>query len=225
VPRTHRSEVRDRHWRQHTEERLPVVHLIDGDHHLRSGLEHQEEGAHGFVVSEYAAVAAFIASYDGARPSCILIRLLKDHRGVAETLRRLAEHSIHLPVIVLADHADIPTVVECMKLGASDFLELPIDLEDLRQRIEDLLADDAERARTDTEIAAASRRFVNLSQRERQILDLILHGSGSKEIGRLLDISSKTVDVHRTNLMRKVGVTSVTQLVNMALSIRHHRKT
>jgi FixJ family two-component response regulator len=217
---TIRDGARDR--RQHGDDHNSTVFVIDSDLEHRVRLE-PGRGLHPFAIAEYASVSAFIADYDGARPACILLHLRVRGPNGIEALRRLDQQRIPLPVLILMDNADVATAVQMMKRGAADFLEAPIDVDELHNRIDDLLTADTERARADAAIHDASRRFTNLSQREHQILEMLLHGQGSKEIARHLGISSKTVDVHRTNLMRKVGVTSVAQLVNLALSIRHSR--
>lgn len=196
--------------------------MIDPDLEHRVPLE-PGRCLHPFAVAEYTSVSAFIADYDGARPGCIVLHLRVRGPNGLEALRRLDQQHIPLPVFILMDNANVATAVQLMKRGAADFLEAPIDLDELHSRIDDLLSADSERARNDAAIYDASRRFTNLSQREHQILEMLLRGQGSKEIARHLGISSKTVDVHRTNLMRKVGVTSVAQLVNLALSVRHSR--
>ena len=205
-----------------TELGAPAVHIIEEEAGLRALLE-GESGALSIAIHGYASMGEFLETYDGSRPGCALLHLPLADMSPEEALRRLAQNNIKLPTMVLAEQADVATVVQCMKLGAFDFMEIPVESERLRHRVEDLIVDDVERAREDAALSAASMRFVALSPRERQILDQIVHGAGSKEIARLLGISSKTVDVHRTNLMRKVGVASVAQLINLALSVRHGR--
>ena len=222
MPSAVRSDLRGRR-RPLVDEYTPTAHVIGQASGLPPGFGQSANGQVFFRVQRYTGVAGFLASYGGARPGCIVIDLpLPDMSGV-EAMHGLAQHEVAMPVIILSEQADIPTVVQCIKLGATDFIEKPIDPVDLQHRIEDMIADDIERARADTEMSAVSRRFDTLSQREHEILELILRGAGSKEIARLLDISSKTVDVHRTNLMRKVGVSSVTQLIYLGLSLRHRR--
>jgi two-component system, LuxR family, response regulator FixJ len=220
MPSAVRSDLRSRR-RSFVDDHMPTAHVIGEDPALHVGFT---QGANGYAfrVMHYGSVATFVASYGGTRPGCIVICLpLPDMTGV-EALRELGQHDIALPIIILSEVADTPTVVQCMKFGASDFLEKPIDPVALHQRIEDMIAEDAEHAHDDAEMSAISRRFDTLSQREGEILELILRGAGSKEIAKQLNISSKTVDVHRTNLMRKVGVSSVTQLIYLGLSVRRH---
>jgi two-component system response regulator TtrR len=222
VPFAVRSDARDRRRRVTADDHLPTAHIICGDRSSRIGLA-RAAGDHTFTIKDYATVGSFIAAYDGSRPGVIVVYLPMPNMSGMDALHNFAQHGVVLPVMMVSEHADVSTAVQCMKLGASDFVEAPIDPADLHQRIADMLADDEERARADAEMSAISRRFETLSQREQEILEMILRGAGSKEIARLLDISSKTVDVHRTNLMRKVGVSSVTQLVYLGLSVRHRR--
>ena len=130
--------------------------------------------------------------------------------------RELAERAIDLPVIVLTGHGNVQVAVHAMKAGAVDFVEKPFDNELLLDRIQKAVAEsvraDGERVKRN-EIA---NRMRLLSPRERQVLDLVVAGETNKGVARHLDISERTVEIHRANVMRKMQAKSLADLVKMA---------
>ena len=133
-----------------------------------------------------------------------------------ELQRELAERAIDLPVIVLTGHGNVQVAVHAMKAGAVDFVEKPFDNELLLDRIQKAVAEsvraDGERVKRN-EIADRMRL---LSPRERQVLDLVVAGETNKGVARHLDISERTVEIHRANAMRKMRAKSLADLVLMA---------
>jgi len=135
-----------------------------------------------------------------------------------ELQRELAERAIDLPVIVLTGHGNVQVAVHAMKAGAIDFVEKPFDNELLLDRIQKAVAEsvraDGERVKRN-EIA---KRMRLLSPRERQVLDLVVAGETNKGVARHLDISERTVEIHRANVMRKMRARSLADLVLLAAS-------
>jgi len=139
-----------------------------------------------------------------------------------EALTRFAERNIRLPVIMLTGYGDVPTAVRSLKRGAVDFIQKPFNPQFLLERIQASIAEDAARAGEEEQCAALEQRFNELTAREKEILVQVIDGHTSKEIARVLGISDKTVDVHRTNIMRKVGAASVAELVKLAMTVRRN---
>jgi FixJ family two-component response regulator len=193
-----------------------TVYVVDDDPDVGKTIALAAEPA-GLQVIALASAEAFLAAYDGRRPGCIVLDvMLPGMTGVA-ALRRFAQDGIRLPVIMLSGYGDIPTAVACMRLGALDFVEKPFKLPALFDSIRSAIAQDSERIEPDRAADLANRRLANLSSRERQVLQLVIEGKSSKGIGQLLGISDKTVDVHRSNMMRKAGTRSVAELVKLAV--------
>lgn len=197
----------------------PIVHVVDDDADVREVVARLVESV-GLAAQAFSSAQEFLSSYDGSRPGCIVLDLRMPVMTGIEALTRFAERDIKLPVIMLTGHGDVPSAVRSLKRGAADFIEKPFNPQVLLERIQAAVAEDAARAEADQRSATLKQRFSGLSRRESEILNLVIEGKTSKQIARQLGISDKTVDVHRTNLMRKVGVTSVAELVKLAVTAR-----
>jgi two-component system response regulator FixJ len=135
-----------------------------------------------------------------------------------ELLRRLKKMDVHLPVIVITGHGDIPLAVEAMRLGAADFLEKPFDDDALMSSVRAALAKEHEEGRRQAEKADVIGRVATLSQRERQVLEGLVAGKPNKIIAHDLSISPRTIEIYRANVMTKMQAASLSALVRMALS-------
>lgn len=196
-----------------------VVHIIDDDASLRKMVV-KLVGSVGLASKSYSSAQEFLLSYDGSRPGCVILDLRMPGMTGTQALTHFAEKGVKLPVIILTGYGDIPTAVRSLKHGAVDFIQKPFHPQFFLERIQTSIAEDAMRAQADHASSVLAQRFLGLSPREKQILELVVDGKTSKEIARKLDISSRTVDVHRTNLMRKVGVSSVAELVSLSMTAR-----
>jgi two-component system response regulator FixJ len=148
-------------------------------------------------------------------PDILLDLRMPDMDGL-EVQARLAELGVRLPVIVVSGHGDVATAVQAMKAGALDFLEKPIDERQLLIAIEAALAEGAPKARDDEAMRAVQRMAV-LSPRERQVLEGIVSGKPNKMIAYDLKISIRTVEVHRTRLMVRLGTHSLAEAIRTAV--------
>jgi two-component system response regulator FixJ len=129
---------------------------------------------------------------------------------------RLGALGVHLPVIVVTGHGDVPTAVRAMKAGALDFIEKPIEEDRLLTAIKAALLEGARKTR-DGEAVQAARRMATLSPRERQVLERIVSGRPNKLIAYDLNISIRTVEVHRTRLMVRLGTHSIAEAIRIAV--------
>jgi two-component system response regulator FixJ len=134
-----------------------------------------------------------------------------------ELMRQLKARGRAFPVIVMTGHGDVPLAVEAMKLGAFDFLEKPFDDEVLIEQIKAALQQGAAIAEADLQSREIAERIESLSARERQVLEGLLAGQPNKVIGRELAISPRTVEIYRANVMAKMKVSSVSELVRLTL--------
>jgi FixJ family two-component response regulator len=193
----------------------PVVFIVDDDAAVRRFLSGLIESVE-LRVKAYASAQEFLDSYEAGQPGCLVLDVRMPGMSGLELQRELADRAIDLPVIILTGHGNVQLAVHAMKAGAVDFVEKPFDNELLLDRIqravaESLRADD-ERIKWD-EIAERKRR---LTPRQRQVLDLIVAGETNKGVARHLDISARTVEIHRANVMRKMRAKSLADLVMMA---------
>jgi two-component system response regulator FixJ len=193
-----------------------VVHLIDDDEAVRQALAFLLATA-GHAVRVYDSAEAFLAAAGTAQAGCIVSDVRMPGLDGIALQRRLKEIGITLPVVIMTGHADVPLAVEAMKAGAVDFIEKPFDDEVLLSAIREALSRQGETARIDAERGQIRARIDALSDRERQVLDGLVAGHPNKTIAYDLQLSPRTVEVHRANLMIKMGANSLSDLVRMAL--------
>jgi two-component system response regulator FixJ len=192
------------------------VHVIDDDDAARDALRFMLEAA-GVRVRTYESAHQFLTGLAKAEPGCVITDVRMPEITGIQLLERLKSTDNPFPVIVITGHGDIPLAVEAMKLGAADFFEKPYDDEALLAAVQSALnrqQDDAERQAA---AAAVRSRLASLSQRERQVLDGLVAGHPNKIIAHNLQISPRTVEIYRANVMTKMEAASLSELVRMAL--------
>jgi two-component system response regulator FixJ len=193
-----------------------VVHVIDDDESVRHALAFLLATS-GIPVRVHESGDAFLATIDGLQPGCILTDIRMPGTDGLALQRKLLERGVKLPVIVMTGHGDVPMAVEAMKAGAVDFIEKPFDDAVLLKAIQSALDLYNEQGRRDSEAAQITAKVNGLSVRERQVLDGLIAGRANKTIAYDLDISPRTVEIHRANVMTKMGAGSLSELVRMAL--------
>ena len=193
-----------------------VVHLIDDDEAVRQALAFLLATA-GHAVRVYESGEAFLAAAKTAQPGCIVSDVRMPGIDGLALLRHLREVDIKLPVVIMTGHADVPLAVEAMKSGAVDFIEKPFDDEVLLSAIRVALSRQDETGERDAELVRIHTKIDSLSERERQVLDGLIAGHPNKTIAYDLDLSPRTVEVHRANVMIKMAASSLSDLVRMAL--------
>jgi two-component system response regulator FixJ len=196
-----------------------IVHLIDDDDGVRQSLAFLLATA-GLAVRVYESGAAFLAALGTLQPGCIVSDVRMPGIDGLELQRRLKALGVHLPMIIMTGHADVPLAVEAMKAGAVDFIEKPFDDELLLSAIRVALDRYNELDHYETEVVRIQTRLQSLSPRERQVLDGLLAGYPNKTIAYDLKLSPRTVEVHRANVMMKMGANSLSGLVRMAVQAK-----
>ncbi|HEX2167406.1 MAG TPA: response regulator [Longimicrobiales bacterium] len=193
-----------------------TVLVVDDDARVRIALE-RLIGSAGYEVQTFGSATELLDAWHDPGPACVLLDVrLPDLDGL-ELHRRLQKLGVYLPVIFMTGYADIPTSVRAMKAGAFDFLTKPVETGVLMRTIRDALEEEA-RARSErVEVEELARRYSSLTRRETQIMQLVLDGMLNKEIARALGISEKTVKVHRSRVMSKMGARRVANLVHYAM--------
>ncbi|MGZ5038548.1 MAG: response regulator transcription factor [Usitatibacter sp.] len=195
----------------------PTVFVVDDDASTRELLEWLMK-KNGLGVEAYADASSFLGAYEPGRPGCLVLDLNMPGMSGLDLQHSLKERGVLLPVIFLSGRADIPKAVQAVREGAIDFIEKPFDylrvVELVRQCLE---RDRAARAGRERK-RLACERLAQLTQREREVLDLVVAGKMNREIAEGLDISIKTVEAHRARLMEKLGVSSVAELVQAVVA-------
>ena len=197
-----------------------IVYIIDDDEAVRDSLRWLLE-ANEFRVRDFTGAEQFLAMIEaegGASPVCCLVADVRMPGMSGLQLHdELLARRLAIPLVFITGHGDVPMAVSSMKKGAVDFLEKPFNDEHLRTLVSQCLHRAAELLQTqDTERLAASR-LARLTQRERQVLTLIVAGRLNKQIADDLSISIKTVEAHRANIMEKLGARTMADLMKIAL--------
>lgn len=191
-----------------------IVQIIDDDAGMRKSLKMLIESA-SLKVKSYASAEEFLEDAEPDRLGCIILDLRMPGMSGIELLQRLRTEMVDTPVIIISGHADIPTTVRGMKLGAIDVLEKPVEplvlIETIRRSID--LCSAIHRRRNDNESVCG--RFKALTQRELEMLKLIVDGHSNKQIAFDMGISVKTVANHRANLMAKTGASNAADLARL----------
>jgi FixJ family two-component response regulator len=169
----------------------------------------------GLEVKTYTSAPAFLSAYDPAQPGCLVLDVRMSGMSGLELQSRLNELDYGIPTIIITGHADVPMAVEAMKAGALDFIEKPFRDQVLLDNIQRAIDWDARTRRRRQEMRDVQARIRLLTQREREIMDLLVQGKTNKAIAYELGISQKTVDFHRANILQKVEVASVVELVRL----------
>lgn len=198
-----------------TMSRERIVHLVDDDPDFRQSLARLLE-ATGHTTTSYASGEVFLAVAPSLSEGCVLLDVQMprmDGLAVLEALRKLG---MSMPVIVMTVQGDVATVVRAMRAGASDFVAKPFDEEPLLAKIDTALVQPAP-YRQDLEVARAIERVATLSRREHQVLTGLLAGRPSKVIAFELNISVRTVEVHRARLMERLGAHTLAETIRIGV--------
>lgn len=197
----------------------PFIYLVDDDDSVRRSIGFMLKTS-GFSVRAYPSGIDFLKDVKALDPGCILLDIRMPDMDGLEVQRELAARGIAMPVIVLTGHGDVATAVEAMKNGASDFIEKPFEKAVLLEAIERA----SERLARAEESSASEReakvRIAALTARERDVLRELARGHPNKTIAYDLGISPRTVEVHRANVMTKLGVRSLSEALRIAFAAR-----
>ena len=193
----------------------PIVFVIDDDASIRNALKGLISSV-GLHVELFGSAQEFLRSSRPDAPSCLVLDVRLPGISGLDFQRELARANIHIPIIFITGHGDIPMSVRAMKAGAVEFLTKPFRDQDLLDAIQVALERDRARRQQEAEIALLRERFESLTPREREVLPLVVSGLLNKQIAAEIGTSETTVKVHRGQLMRKMGADSLADLVRMA---------
>jgi len=194
-----------------------TLHIVDDDDHVRESAALLLESA-GYNVSSYPSGLAFLAQFDPAVPACVLLDIHMPQMDGLEVQRRLVERNVAFPVIVLTGQGDVAIAVQAMKNGAFEFLEKPYVNEVLLQAVREAFGK-LEATTEDRAVTADARAGIaKLTGRELQVMQGLLAGLPNKLIAYELDISVRTVEIYRANVMEKLDARSLSTAVRLALA-------
>jgi len=196
----------------------PTVHIVDDDPDMRDSLRWLLRTV-GLRATTYATAEEFAREYVEEGPACLVLDVRMPGVGGLDLFEDLTARGVRLPVLFITAHADVPMAVRAMKSGAAEFLEKPFNGQVLLEKIQRALRDDAARLARRTAAEGLAARFAALTGKEREVLAMIREGRPNKEIARLLDITPRAVELRRASLMRKLGASSLPELLHLAIGL------
>lgn len=194
-----------------------VLYVVDDNADVRKSL-HFALDSSDVMVWPFGAPADFLDSLDDLIPAPILLDVRMPKIDGIQLLQIVRERSIEWPVIMMTAHGDIPVAVASMKLGALDFLEKPFAIERLEEMLDVAYAKVSEVVVTSEQRNRAMTTFDALSGREKQVALALASGKSNKEIANDLDISPRTVEIHRASALKKLGVKSTAEAVRLLIA-------
>ncbi|RIX46766.1 MAG: DNA-binding response regulator [Rhodocyclales bacterium GT-UBC] len=192
----------------------PQAHLVDDDEAIRDALSWLLL-SRGIPCTTYASAEAFLSTWNPGLAGCVVLDMRMSGMSGLDCFDRLREQKSTLPVIFLTGHGDVPLAVSTLKKGAFDFFEKPLNDNDLATRIQEAMELDARQRADNATADSLNARISSLTTREKQIMELVLAGKFNKVIADELNISMRTVEVHRANLFDKMQVKTAVELANL----------
>ncbi len=190
----------------------PLIHLIDDDAAVRDGLSLLISTV-GLRVQPWADPQAFMTGFDRDTIGAIVLDVRMPGISGLTVLESLVAQGVDQPVIMLTGHGTVEMCRRAFKSGAAEFLEKPVNDEQLLEALQNAVRQHVKSRERNKNDRQAQERFAQLSEREREVLGLIVAGLTNKEIGRALDVSPRTVETHRANLFAKLEAESLAQLI------------
>ncbi|MCL4221708.1 MAG: response regulator [Phycisphaerales bacterium] len=192
----------------------PTVYIVDDRADDRDRLRAMVESI-DLDTATFSNARDFLAARVPAQPGCLVLDLRMPGMDGLELQAELASRGDDLPIIFVTAYAEVPAAVQAMRAGAVDFMSKPVCEHDLLRVVRTAIALDTERRQRRSKAREGARRLATLSAREREVLELVLQGKSSKGIADILSISARTVDVHRSHIIHKMGATCLPDLYRL----------
>ena len=196
-----------------------TVYIVEDDEAVRDSLSLLLE-SEGLAVRAYDRASRFLEDWRPDMAGCVVLDIRMPEMDGMELQEALLERGSDLPIIFVTGHGDVPLAVEAMRKGAVDFIEKPYHEEQLLEKIRAALSENAEHRQVREEKQVVLERLAELTPREREIMDRMIAGQANKVIAIELNISQRTVEIHRSRVMHKMGTHSLAQLVRMVLNVQ-----
>ncbi len=194
-------------------DKQPIVYIVDDDEAIRKALLFLMK-SEGLFAKDYASAEAFLATVTTATYGCLLLDVRMSGISGLDLQQKLRQEHASLSVIIMTGHGDVAMAVQAMKAGAMDFIEKPFDNEQLLKQVHVCLKQRKYQARHEEEV----QRLKRLTKRERQVMDLLVEGNQNKVIASKLNISPRTVELHRAKIMEKLETKSLSHVVRISLA-------
>ena len=199
--------------------------VVDDDEAVRNSLRLLLKSV-GLNPLTLASAQEFLNVYDPAHPGCLVLDVRMPQMSGLEVQEQLNLRGAVIPVIFITGHGDIPMAVEAMQAGAFDFLQKPFRDQDLIDRIQRALEKDRTNRTALVQRGVLRERLESLTPREREVLTMVVAGQPNKIMAADLNVSQRTVEIHRSRVMEKMGASSLAQLVRMMMELdeKHSRR-
>jgi FixJ family two-component response regulator len=196
-----------------------TVFIVDDDEEVRDALQLLMASI-GLASETYASAQEYLDTFDPDRAGCLVLDVrMKGMSGLA-LQEHLATLPLHPPIIIITGHGDVPMAVQAVQAGATDFLEKPFNDQVLLDSIHRAIEQDAKRRGIVSQQAEVQKKLERLTEREKEVMNLVIAGKRNKVIAYDLKISQSTVEAHRSKVMEKMQAGSLSDLMRMMLSIR-----
>jgi two-component system, LuxR family, response regulator FixJ len=195
-----------------------TVYIVDDDPDMRDSLRWLMKTV-GLHVEVYGSAAEFLEDFAPGGPGCLVFDVRMPGMSGLDLYEALVARGEGMPVIFITAYADVPMAIRAMKSGAIEFVEKPFDRQELLDRVQRAIQDDVERRRLLADREALRRRFGRLTEKEREVLELIKQGQPNKAISASLDITSRAVEMRRSSLMKKLGVRTLAELLRLTIAL------
>ncbi|VAW70614.1 Two-component transcriptional response regulator, LuxR family [hydrothermal vent metagenome] len=195
---------------------LPVTRIVDDDRIARESLKWLVESAH-LTTQTFESGEVFLQQFEPDRPGCVILDVRMPDINGMELFSRLKQSGAEIPVIIVTGHADVAMAVRAMKAGVFDLVEKPYNDALMLELIQSAIISDRDNREQRSKVTTIQHRINRLTPREYEVMAFILNSKQNKIIASDLGISIKTVELHRANLMNKMGASSSTELVKMAM--------
>jgi RNA polymerase sigma factor (sigma-70 family) len=196
-----------------------TVYVVDDDASARDSLCWLL-GTEKLRTRAFASAGDFLGQWSSGWSGCVTLDIRMPDMSGLQVQQELQRRGNRMPVVILTGHADVPIAIRAMKLGAHDFLEKPYSDSELLDAVGSALARERELDRAERERGKALRALEKLTEREREVMRLVVDGSTNKAVAAELGISEKTVEVHRARVMHKTGADTFSALVRFSLALR-----
>ena len=195
----------------------PRAYLVDDDEAIRDALSWLLK-SRGIPCASFDSAESFLTAWKKTMSGCLVLDMRMTGMSGLDCFDQLRERESTLPVIFLTGHGDVPLAVATLKKGAFDFFEKPFNDNDLATRIEEAMALDASQRKASATVDSVKARLASLTTREKQIMEQVLAGKFNKVIADELNISMRTVEVHRSRVFEKMQVKTAVELANLLKS-------
>ncbi|UCC83133.1 MAG: response regulator transcription factor [Gemmatimonadota bacterium] len=194
----------------------PTVFVVDDDPGVLESLKLLLRSV-GLAAETFASAHEFLEAYDPEKPGCVVLDVRMPDMSGLELQDRLRALESTLPIIFITAHGDVPMAVKAVKTGAVDFIQKPFRDQELIDRIQHAIEDNARNREQVRELKRYHDRMASLTPRERQVMELVVEGKANKVIASELGLSQRTVEIHRARVMKKMEASSVSSLVQMVM--------